>query len=138
MSIFSRIVARIWKDVVPRVKDVMAKVDDVAEHVEEAAEVAADKIETATEEVAEIVMSSPAARQRVANALAADRALHMQETGEDLDYEHSVVDLLKLIGEDSGFRFRKQLAAELGIDHYIGSTAQNQALSAEIMKRLEA
>lgn len=138
MSLFSRIVTRIWNDVVPRVHDVVAKVEEVEEHVEEAAEIAAHTINNATEEIADAVMGSAAARRRVIDSLAADHALHLQETGEDLKYETSIVDLLKLIGEDSSRRFRKELAAEFGIDHYIGSASQNQAMVDEVMKRLSA
>ena len=137
MSLFSRIITKIWTTVAPRVQDVIATAEDVAEHVKDAVDEVADKIAAATEDAADIIMGEPTARRRIADVLATDRAQHKAETGEDLDYAHSVVDLLKLINEDSSFRFRKQLAAEFGMTGYIGSAPQNEALAAEIMKRLQ-
>ena len=44
---------------------------------------------------------------------------HAQARGEQLDYKHSIVDLLKAIGQDSSLDARKTLAGELG---YSGDT----------------
>jgi 3-oxoacyl-ACP reductase-like protein len=56
---------------------------------------------------------------------------------EKLDWKRSIVDLMKLVGMDSGFTARKQLAAEL---HYSGdpndSAAMNVWLHKEVMKKL--
>jgi len=56
---------------------------------------------------------------------------------EKLDWKRSIVDLMKLVGVDSGFAARKQLAAEL---HYSGdpndSAAMNIWLHKEVMKKL--
>jgi hypothetical protein len=56
---------------------------------------------------------------------------------EKLDWKRSIVDLMKLVGMDSSFAARKQLAAEM---HYSGdpndSAAMNIWLHAEVMKRL--
>ena len=56
---------------------------------------------------------------------------------EKLDWKRSIVDLMKLVGMDSSFTARKQLAAEL---HYSGdpndSAAMNIWLHKEVMKKL--
>ena len=56
---------------------------------------------------------------------------------EKLDWKRSIVDLMKLVGMDSNFAARKQLAAEL---HYSGdpndSAAMNIWLHKEVMKKL--
>jgi Domain of unknown function (DUF3597) len=56
---------------------------------------------------------------------------------EKLDWKRSIVDLMKLVGMDSSFTARKQLAAEL---HYSGdpndSAAMNIWLQKEVMKKL--
>ena len=56
---------------------------------------------------------------------------------EKLDWKHSIVDLMKLVGMDSSFSARKQLAAEL---HYSGdpsdSASMNIWLHKEVLKKL--
>jgi hypothetical protein len=60
-----------------------------------------------------------------------------KENPEKLDWKRSIVDLMKLVGMDSSFAARKQLAAEL---HYSGdpndSAAMNIWLHKEVMKKL--
>ena len=56
---------------------------------------------------------------------------------EKLDWKHSIVDLMKLVGMDSSFTARKQLAGEL---HYTGdpndSASMNVWLHKEVLKKL--
>jgi hypothetical protein len=56
---------------------------------------------------------------------------------EKLDWQKSIVDLMKLVGMDSSFTARKQLAAEL---HYTGdpndSASMNIWLHKEVLKKL--
>ena len=56
---------------------------------------------------------------------------------EKLDWKHSIVDLMKLVGMDSSFTARKQLATEL---HYTGdpndSASLNVWLHKEVLKKL--
>ena len=56
---------------------------------------------------------------------------------EELDWKKSIVDLMKLVGMDSSFTARKQLAAEL---HYTGdpndSAAMNIWLHKEVLRKL--
>jgi Domain of unknown function (DUF3597) len=58
---------------------------------------------------------------------------------EKLDWKHSIVDLMKLVGMDSSFSARKQLAAEL---NYTGdpndSASMNTWLHKEVLKKLAA
>lgn len=62
------------------------------------------------------------------------------EHPEDLDWRRSIVDLMKLVGMDSSYGARKELALELGysqadIDSK-GSAEMNMWLHKEVMKRL--
>lgn len=49
-----------------------------------------------------------------------------EASDEDLDWRKSIVDLMKLIGMDSGLGHRKELAKELG---YTGSTSDSAAMN---------
>ena len=59
------------------------------------------------------------------------------KNSEGLDWKRSIVDLMKLVGMDSSFTARKQLAAEL---HYTGdpndSASMNVWLHKEVLKKL--
>ena len=55
---------------------------------------------------------------------------------EDLDWKVSIVDLLKLLGMDSSYGHRKELAAEMGIDGYEGSADQNIELHKIVLQKL--
>ncbi|MGZ5432456.1 MAG: DUF3597 domain-containing protein [Thermoanaerobaculia bacterium] len=56
---------------------------------------------------------------------------------EKLDWKHSIVDLMKLVGMDSSLSARKELAADL---HYTGDTGDsakmNMWLHKEVMRKL--
>ena len=56
--------------------------------------------------------------------------------GEKLDWRHSVVDLMKLTQQDSGFDARKKLAGELGKADYTGTAIENNWLQQQVMDRL--
>ena len=59
--------------------------------------------------------------------------------GQKLDWRHSIVDLMKLLGMDSSLHARKELAGEL---HYTGDTedsaAMNMWLHKEVMQKFAA
>ncbi len=59
------------------------------------------------------------------------------KNSEKLDWKHSIVDLMKLVGMDSSLSARKELAQDL---HYTGDTndsaAMNMWLHKEVMKKL--
>lgn len=60
-----------------------------------------------------------------------------REQKEKLDWRHSIVDLMKLVGMDSSLSARKDLAADL---HYTGDTkdsaTMNMWLHKEVMRKL--
>jgi 3-oxoacyl-ACP reductase-like protein len=52
---------------------------------------------------------------------------------EKLDWKHSIVDLMKLVGMDSSLTARKQLAAEL---HYTGNQSDTAAMNIWLQKQV--
>ena len=54
-------------------------------------------------------------------------------SSEDLDWRKSIVDLMKLIGMDSGLAHRKELAHELG---YTGNTSDSAAMNIWLHKQV--
>ncbi|MBY5830431.1 DUF3597 domain-containing protein [Rhizobium leguminosarum] len=59
-------------------------------------------------------------------------------SGQDLDWRHSVVDLLKLLGRDSSFTVRKAMALKHGCPTTGGSAAMNSCLRKKILEALIA
>ena len=58
---------------------------------------------------------------------------------ERLDWQHSIVDLLKLVGLDSRLEDRKELATDLGYTGALdGSAAMNMWLHKTVMQKLAA
>ncbi len=53
-----------------------------------------------------------------------------------LNWQTSIVDLLKLLGLDSAYAHRKELAAEMGIDGYEGTAEQNIALHKTVLAKI--
>jgi len=53
-----------------------------------------------------------------------------------LNWKTSIVDLMKLLGLDSSYAHRKELAAEVGIAGYEGTAEQNIALHKAVLKKL--
>ncbi|MBN8500295.1 MAG: DUF3597 domain-containing protein [Sphingomonadales bacterium] len=53
-----------------------------------------------------------------------------------LNWRGSIVDLMKLVGIDSSYENRKELAIELGDSNYSGSAEDNIALHKAVMKAL--
>ena len=58
--------------------------------------------------------------------------------GHDLNWQTSIVDLMKLLGIDSSYENRKELAHELGNAGYSGSAEDNIALHRSVMQALAA
>lgn len=96
------------------------------------------RISGKTEEEVSVENSAPAA---IANVdVEAMLAAVVRANSEDLDWKRSIVDLLKLVGMESSFGARKELALELGysqaeIDSK-GSAEMNMWLHKEVMKKL--
>jgi len=56
--------------------------------------------------------------------------------GKDLNWRSSIVDLMKLLGIDSSYENRKELAQELGNTSYSGSAEDNIQLHKQVMQEL--
>ena len=56
-----------------------------------------------------------------------------EESDEDFDWRHSIVDLMKLLKLDSSLAARKQLAGEL---HYTGNTKDSAAMNIWLHKQV--
>ncbi len=90
---------------------------------------------------APVASPAPAASAATAPAQPVDVAAILDslaaKNSEKLDWKHSIVDLMKLVGMDSGLSDRKELAKDL---HYTGdmddSAAMNIWLHKEVMKKL--
>jgi len=54
----------------------------------------------------------------------------------DLNWQSSIVDLMKLVGIDASFENRKELAHELGDADYSGTAEENITLHKAVMKAL--
>jgi uncharacterized protein DUF3597 len=91
--------------------------------------------------VAQAVPGAPGAAGPAATATQVDVAAILDklaaENKQKLDWKHSIVDLMKLVGMDSSLAERKELAADL---HYTGdmndSATMNMWLHKEVMKKL--
>ena len=58
-----------------------------------------------------------------------------QDSGQNLDWRHSIVDLLKLLSIDSSLAARKELAQELG---YAGDTSDSASMNIWLHKQVMA
>lgn len=134
MSIFSKLKDRIFgkKEEAPAAEEAVAE-EAAAEEgaATEDAPTPSPAVEAAPEAPAE-----PAEPVDVAAILTEMEANHP----EDLDWKRSIVDLMKLVGMDSSYGDRKELALELGysqadIDSK-GSAEMNMWLHKQVMKKL--
>lgn len=57
--------------------------------------------------------------------------------GQDLNYQSSIVDLMKLLDLDSSYEARKELATEMGRTDYSGTAEDNIWLHGRVMDELE-
>ncbi len=60
----------------------------------------------------------------------------LSEQNPGLNWKTSIVDLLKLLGMDSSYAHRKELASEMGIDGYEGTAEQNIALHKAVLQKI--
>lgn len=65
-----------------------------------------------------------------------EAVLNAMPGADQLNWASSIVDLMKLVGIDSSFENRKELATELGDSNYTGSAEDNIALHKAVMKAL--
>src|SRR5215831_15716315 len=101
-------------------------------HATDVVKSVADKLETAT------TGATPSSQAKLTHAdIEAILEKMDAEQDEDLDWRHSIVDLMKLLNLDSSLRSREHLARELGyLGALDGSARMNEWLHAEVMKRL--
>jgi len=130
MALFSHLLSRIWGHADPAAPPAAspgeAPAAPPAAAAPEAAPTAAPTAAPATPAPA----AAPVDVAAVLNGLAATHA-------ERLDWHHSIVDLLKLVGLDSSLAARKELATDLGYTGELdGSAAMNLWLHKEVMKKL--
>ncbi len=89
-----------------------------------------------TAAVAPAAASAPGAAPQTVDAKAVLEGLSAKNP-QKLDWQHSIVDMMKLLGLDSSLSNRKELAQEL---HYTGDTddsaSMNVWLHGEVMKKL--
>ncbi len=78
----------------------------------------------------------PAARPAPMDGGDVEQRLDAMEGAEKLNWRSSIVDLMKLIGVDSGFANRKELAGELGKADYAGTAEENIWLHRRTMQEL--
>ena len=122
MALFSHLLSRIW-----------GHADTAALPAASTAEVPAATPASDAPADAPAAPAAPAAPVDVAAVLNGLAATH----AERLDWHHSIVDLLKLVGLDSSLAARKELATDLGYTGALdGSAAMNLWLHKEVMKKL--
>ncbi len=60
----------------------------------------------------------------------------LSEENPGLNWKTSIVDLMKLLGLDSAYAHRKELAEEMGIEGYEGTAEQNIALHKAVLEKI--
>ena len=60
----------------------------------------------------------------------------LSEQNPGLNWKTSIVDLMKLLGLDSAYAHRKELASEMGIEGYEGTAEQNIALHKAVLEKI--
>ena len=135
MALFSHLLSRIWGHADTAAPAAASTGGEPAATPSSAtpSSAAPDAAPAAASTVAPAAPAAPAAPVDVAVVLNGLAATH----AERLDWQHSIVDLLKLVGLDSSLAARKELATDL---HYTGeldgSAAMNLWLHKEVMKKL--
>jgi len=77
-----------------------------------------------------------AARPAAMDEVDVEQRLSSMPGADKLNWRSSIVDLMKLIGVDSGFANRKELAGELGDTNYSGTAEENIWLHKRTMQEL--
>ena len=130
MALFSNLLSRIWGHADTTAPTAASTGEAPAATPSSAAPDAAPAAASTAAPSAPAPPAAPVDVAAVLNGLAATHA-------ERLDWHHSIVDLLKLVGLDSSLAARKELAMDL---HYTGeldgSAAMNLWLHKEVMKKL--
>ncbi len=103
---------------------------------------AAPKPATTQPATAQPATAAPAAQAQPAapqpmQEMDLEKALDAKPGADKLNWRSSIVDLMKLVGIDSSYENRKQLATELGRQNYSGSAEDNEWLHQRTMEELE-
>jgi len=98
------------------------------------------KAEAATPETPAVAPAAPAAAAEPAAAEPVDveAQLAAMQGADGLNWRTPIVDLFKLLGIDSSYDNRKELAQELGRADYLGSAEDNIWLHKATMRELAA
>jgi len=80
--------------------------------------------------------SAPAVAPAPISEIDVEANLAAMAAGQDLNWRTSIVDLMKLLGIDSSYGNRKELAQELGRTDYAGSAEDNIWLHKATMQEL--
>ena len=130
MALFSNLLSRIWGHADTAAPTAASTGGEPAATPSSAAPDAAPAAAPATPAPSAAPSAAPVDVAAVLNGLAATHA-------ERLDWHHSIVDLLKLVGFDSSLAARQELATDLGYTGALdGSAAMNLWLHKEVMKKL--
>ena len=130
MALFSNLLSLIWGHADPAAPPPASTGEAPAATPSSAAPDAAPAAAPATPAPSAAPSAAPVDVAAVLNGLATTHA-------ERLDWHHSIVDLLKLVGFDSSLAARQELATDLGYTGALdGSAAMNLWLHKEVMKKL--
>lgn len=80
--------------------------------------------------------SQPAPQPQAIQEVDVEQRLDSLPGADNLNWRSSIVDLLKLVGIDSSYENRKELAEELGNSSYSGSAEDNILLHKQTMQAL--
>lgn len=93
-------------------------------------------IGTILDQIIEAILSLVGGRKSL-EELSATLDRKAAENSEKLDWRHSIVDLMKLVGMDSSLPAREKMARELGYTGELnGSAEMNNWLHAKVMEKL--
>ena len=130
MALFSSLLSRIWGQADTAAPAAASTGGEPTATPSSAAPDAAPAAAPPATPAAPAPSAAPVDVAAVLNGLASTHA-------ERLDWQHSIVDLLKLVGLDSSLADRKELATDLGYTGALdGSAAMNLWLHKEVMKKL--
>lgn len=79
---------------------------------------------------------APSPQPAVLDEVDVEARLDAMPGADNLNWRSSIVDLLKLVGVDSSYQNRKELAQELGNTDYAGSAEDNILLHRQTMQEL--
>ena len=82
--------------------------------------------------------NAPVVERKSVDEVDVEAQLAAMDGADRLNWRSSIVDLMKLVGIDSSYENRKELATELGRDDYSGSAEDNIWLHKRTMRELAA